>query len=326
VSDRCSSCDACEYCDGGGSGSTVGCQSKQNCGSCVVFTGGCNQKGNICTKACQVCDKCESSCDSGITYHTIGINTAGKLLGATKSKTFQQLVVCKETTDIEKFSFDTCINSGEFIYKIQSGWNKAIEYLKKAQNKDKSEETRMPDIDSTKAFLGEVFKASSFNAISELEGIDGPSVAPEGVIYGSYFQNLEEAIPNAKIEEKRCGTCIVACEYKCNAANNIKGRDNCFADGGGQLFEKLQSTDIEYVKRTCSSSCQNCNESCNTKTDSCIKCNNCEDCVACDTTCDGCDTCNSCVSCDIDCQLTCELGCQLAAEVCGDICSEKPNT
>ena len=129
-------------------------------------------------------------------------------------------------------------------YFDQDVWDEIIKYINKlrAKGSEKNSGDFVP-----LSWTDDVapFKASEFNRIAVIAGTQTRS--SNSIIYGSYFQDLEQDIESAKLSNKACDKCNTGCDVTCDNCQkcNTSNTDAC---GAGQ---------------TCNNKATNC-ESCDT--------------------------------------------------------------
>ena len=220
---------------------------------------GCQSCNNGCESqnTCSWCNSCESCVDN---CNGVGCNDRQNF--------------CRTGKDVGDFSFNQSLQGGD-LFLTKTNWNRLITYINNAYKKGSSSLTNnaqsgngvtgtgtggdsgLPESDSN-----DFMTASMFNKVSKaLGGLGsaGPARRVQAnidIVYGSYFQDLEDYANKLQYKETQCYNCNAACNVKCNTCLvcNVQNCGKC--DGSCQNHSP---------SNCCSSSCQ---KSCQNKTPS----------------------------------------------------------
>lgn len=220
---------------------------------CQRCNSGC-QSQNTCSW-CNDCEACNVNCDG-----VVGCNAC--------------LSFCESAQSVGGFSFNQSLQGGD-LFLTKTNWNRLITYINNAYKKgnvsltDNAQsgkgvigtgaggDSGLPESDSN-----DFMTASMFNKVSEALGglgSTGPTrrvKANIDIVYGSYFQDLEDYANILLYKDTQCYNCNASCNIKCNTCLvcNVENCGKC--DGSCQAHSPSSC---------CSSSCQ---KSCQNKTPS----------------------------------------------------------
>ena len=191
----------CTYCV-----SCQGCVSCESCNSCQS----CNTKCNA-----------SSGCNTLQAFCTIGCQTYGQYGSFA-------------------FSYSPTPNSGIMGpgYFDQDVWDEIISYINTLRSKGTVKNSGS-SISYSSTNNVAPFKASEFNRVSG--AVNGGSVSAEGIIYGAYFSNLENAAEAMSLASSACDKCNVNCNVTCNSCQkcNTSNTDAC---GSSQICRSGNTT------------------------------------------------------------------------------------
>lgn len=184
-----------------------GCQSCDSCQANCTSCQGCN--------SCQgTCDTCQSFCENG-----------GQYVGS--------------------FSFGQCVSAGQ-IFLTKTKWNNLIDYINDAYDRGTKKDggdSGLPSSDPN-----DYMTASMFNKVSSAlrnlgSSYTNLSVSQGDIIYGSYFETLEDYADNLKYKRNQCNICNVDCDVSCDSCQGCNRCQGC--NGSSQSI-------------SCCSSCNTC--------------------------------------------------------------------
>ena len=149
--------------------------------------------------SCQTADQCTGTCNIAQTY-------------------------CKtEQNSQNGFEFDSCVSSNEIIgpgYFDRDSWNKAIAQINAVFSSGIAPATELLiDTCNNDVFIS----AAEFNRVSAAANCT-IRVTTQAIIYGTYYEKLEEAIANLYYDSSQCATCNTTCnvQYDSCVACNIE--------------------------------------------------------------------------------------------------------
>lgn len=159
-----------------------GCMACQNCELCQGCNSGCNT--------------CQSFCENG--HQTVG-----------------------------SFSFNECVSQGQILLH-KTNWDRLITYIRNAYRKGSlcnASEYRISD-DLPQSDPNNVITADIFNKIAAAlknltPAYNRLSVNVGDVIYGSYFETLEDYANRLKYRWEQCNVCNASCDAMCNGSCNL---------------------------------------------------------------------------------------------------------
>ena len=190
----------------------MACQNScEGCNGCVT----CNSC-NSCLTCVTTCNRCESSCQGSS--------------GCLTRQTFCQ--ACQNASEWQgRFQWNQCVSSNEFFIS-NSEWNRIISYINNAYGRGYGGESEPLDKDNN-----DFMTAKSFNDVSNaLFGLGGNSsggkqtVSTNDIIYGYYFENLEDQANNLKYKTSQCSSCNTSCNVSCDSCqscNRCQSKNRC---------------------------------------------------------------------------------------------------
>lgn len=201
---------------------------------------------------CETADACTSLCNTAQTY-------------------------CKKQQNSDNnFSFSSCVSSGEIIgpgYFDRDCWNEAISKINSVFTKGIAPATESTISSCTDSFI----TADEFNRVASAADCD-VIVVSDGIIYGTYYEALEDAIANLQYKSDQCDSCnikcnatydkCVTCNASCNSCNAECGDSCCDApppcdDASDEDCETyLGENECGTCNITCQTQTPPCNESC----------------------------------------------------------------
>ena len=217
---------------------------------CQSCNSGC-QSQNTCSK-CNSCESCNVNCNGS------GCNTIQNF--------------CSTNQSAGGFSFNQPLKKDDlFLTKVN--WNRLITYINNAYKKGSTSlsnraqsgngvtstgiggNSGLPESDPNDFMTEDMFNKVS-QALGGL-GSSGPTrrvKANVDIVYGSYFQDLENYANNLQYKKSQCNNCNAGCNVKCNTCL-VCNVENCGACDG--------SCQSHTSRNCCSSSCQHsCQSSC----------------------------------------------------------------
>lgn len=167
---------------------------------------------------CQTCNQCQycvncQSCNTNCNNPS-GCNTIQAFCSINKQQ-------------VGSFNFDQCVSSGQTVYKFRDSWNRLITHINNAYAAGKESNGGQSGLPSSDTH--EFITAAMFNKISDALGglgSTGPSRRVRGkstgdtiedVIYGSYFEDLEDYANKLKYKTSQCDACNAGCNVICNS-------------------------------------------------------------------------------------------------------------
>ncbi len=179
------------------------------CSKCVSCQG-CNS-----CETCNACQLCNSKCNA-----PSGCNTLQAFCA----------VGCQAYGEYGGFAFSYSPTTGTGImgpgYFDQDVWDEIISYINTLRSKG-SVSRSGSNLSYSSVSDVAPFKASEFNRIAN--AVNGGTVSQNGVIYGSYFSNLESSAEAMLLNKSACDKCNVSCDVTCNACQkcNTGNTDAC---------------------------------------------------------------------------------------------------
>lgn len=229
---------------------------------------------NTTCQLCNVCQSCNTACNA-----SSGCNS--KQTFCSNKQVYSDLIN-------EDFSFSQCVAKNEIICKLdeknhfnRSVWNEIVTYINDAFDKGVSPLTDKSDkktggiqagskggssgvtADTTNLFITATQFVKIATALDNLGGhttndaVDTLSslktIKENDVIYGHYFESLEEYATSLKLKNTQCDDCNAGCNVTCNLCQkcNEGCQDNCDA-----------SSHTKTVCCGCNTSCESCETSC----------------------------------------------------------------
>ena len=176
-----------------------------------------------CNKSCERCQGCNSGCNTCQSFCEIGNQSVGG------------------------FSFNECVARGELLLH-KTNWNRLLTYIRQAYTKGNLCDARgeynlgrvyneLPNSDPNDVITAEVFNAISTALTSLTTSYNRLTVNIGDVIYGSYFETLQDYANRLQYKMLQCNVCNANCDANCNNSCNL-------CDAGSQ------------IGHCCSSSCQ----------------------------------------------------------------------
>ena len=227
---------ACSTCQGfhGCSGCYV-CQSCLDCNNDCLTCQSCN--------SCEKCVECEGTCDTLQAFCTIGCQTYGEY------GTFY-------------FSYRPTPGVGRMGpgYFDQTVWDQIITHINQMLAKGTKQNSGSPMAYSLTQNVAP-FTAAEFNRVAAAAGAGQPATKG-GLIYGSYFTDLETAVNNIQqLSGNACDTCNIKCDVVCDSCQmcNTQNSDPC---SSGQGCGAAQ-TAYEWINGICNQAvCCGCETAC----------------------------------------------------------------
>lgn len=213
----------------------AGCQ---KCNSCQHNTCSSCNSCQSCNSGCQSCNSCQGSCQSSQSFCSTGGQTVGS------------------------FNFNQCISKGE-TFLTKTNWNRLITYINNAfsrGSKQNGGSSGLPSKDTNTFMTADIFNKVAA-ALGKL-GSSGPSrrVSVNSVVYGSYFEDLENYADNLKYKTNQCNRCNVSCNEDCLGCQKCdSGCQSCNKSNCGKCNGSCQSNNP-------SSCCSKCNVGCESHT------------------------------------------------------------
>lgn len=159
----------------------------QQCDTC--------ESGNHCSGTCNTC---QSFCENG--YQSVG-----------------------------GFSFNECVSQGERILH-KTNWNRLITYIQDAYDEgrecDASEygiSSNLPSSDPNDYITADMFNKVAKALKTLTSSYSLLSVDVGDVIYGTYFETLEDYANRLKYKWDQCDRCNISCDVTCNSCNGCNG-------------------------------------------------------------------------------------------------------
>lgn len=148
------------------------------------------------------CYTCQGVCDTGQSFCKVG-----------------KQVVSDKTTD---FDFGQCVSAGQILL-TRDNWNKIITYINNAYAEGRVQSggpSGLPRADTNTVMTAEMFNLVS-TALVNLGRVDYPKqkVNQGDVIYGYYFENLENYANRLKYKYDQCDNCNIDCNVTCDSCN-----------------------------------------------------------------------------------------------------------
>lgn len=212
---------------------------------CQRCNSGC-QSQNSCT-FCNSCQSCNTNCNGSV------CNTKQNF--------------CSTDQFVGSFSFGQDLGTDD-IFLTKNNWNKIFTFINNAylegstslvnrarsgngvKNPGNGGDSGLPNSDPNEFMTAQMFNDVS-EALGNLGNI-GPSrrvVKDVDMIYGSYFQDLENYADNLLFKTTQCDNCNVACNVQCNTCLKCNANDNCGACNNGCQ---------NHSPSSCCSSCNTC--------------------------------------------------------------------
>lgn len=205
----------------------AGCESKDSCTSC----NSCEK----CNRGCEKCNTCQGVCQKSQAFCSIGSQYVGN------------------------FSFNQSL-SQDSSFLTKANWNRLITYINRAYAKGDTRDggdSGLPASDTNTFMTADMFNKVSA-ALGGL-GSNGPSrrvIADESIIYGSYFEDLEDYADNLKYKSNQCDSCNTKCNVTCLGCQSCDtGCQKCNTNNCGACNKGCQS----HTSKTC---CSKCNVGC----------------------------------------------------------------
>lgn len=212
----CQSCNSCMGC--------MGCQDCVSCQSC---------------NTCQLCVRCEGTCNTSQAFCTVGSQLVSSHLGS--------------------FDFNTSFSTDSLFFS-KANWNKIFTYIRDAYNYGGAGRlsTSLPSSDPNDFMTADMFNqvAGELSRLGSTASINRVSGGSEGtIVYGSYFQNLENYANNTfRLNRSQCQSCNSDCNVDC---------DNCQRCNSCQLcVSRCQGCDSSQNNSSPQNCCSSCNVGC----------------------------------------------------------------
>lgn len=134
----------------------------------------------IACTVCNDCDNCQTLCERG-------------------SQVYSER--CGNT-----FSFKECVSSGELFFSLDT-WNKAFKYIYAAYSlgSDTNNLRNAPDEDDN-----DFMTAKKYNEVAKLINVKTRNSGD--VIYGTYFEEIEEKLSDLELSSRQCNRCNSGCD------------------------------------------------------------------------------------------------------------------
>ncbi len=188
-----------------------------------------NECTTCCNRGCQSCELCNSGCQ-------VGCDSCEGFceVGAQNSR--------------NGFEYSSCIQSGQIIGKskgfTKSTWNEAITRInyifrqggarssrKGCTSPTTASGSQISDFDSANP-NEDYLTADEFNRVANAAGCS-TRVQSNYYIYGTYFQNLENAVANLRYKSYQCETCNSSCDITCDVCQKCdEGCNGCDSECG----------------------------------------------------------------------------------------------
>lgn len=163
------------------------------------------QSCQLCDSGCQEpCDSCESFCETG------GQNSSNN------------------------FSFSACVSSGQIIgvgYFDRGVWNEAIDMINSVFSEGSKQSASSSKINRCNNDL--FITANEFERVAGTANYYNVGVGQNKVIYGLYYEELENAVANLNYKWGQCDQCNVDCDKTCDKCETCDGGcDGCDSECG----------------------------------------------------------------------------------------------
>lgn len=184
-------------------------------------------------QSCQGCNKCQK-CNTGC---NIDCNTSQSFCNIGKQ-------------EVGSFSFDACLAADETIAITKTKWNALYKYIYNAYHKG-SESNMSGSCKIGSSSSDTYLTASGYNEVAKaLSGLGSSGVSRRvsvgDLIYGSYYQELEDAADGLLYDESQCNTCDSKCQG-CNVCQSCN-------DGCNVTCDSAQGTCCDHTADTGTSS------------------------------------------------------------------------
>lgn len=207
--------------------------------------------------SCEACDSCETceGCDSCVTCQTCNESCNGPEEGCLTCEGFCQIDQTVSSWAGE-FEWKEPVSSNSLFFS-RSTWNKIIEYINKARAAGDSENGATSGLSALEEDDNVYMTANKFNevatALFNLGGNDsdysqrtvyavGSKEKPEGdIVYGSYFEELEDQVNHLQYKSDQCNSCNTACDD----CDSCEGCDDCQSGNTSYSSSKTCDDDPE---------------------------------------------------------------------------------
>lgn len=157
-------------------------------------------------QGCNGCQSCNTNCNStGCNTIQAFCSTGGQRVGT--------------------FSFDQCVSSNE-TFLTKQNWNRLITYINSAYSAGTQQNggnSGLPTSDTNDFMTKDMFNKVS-SALGNLGSTtDKRQVEVNDVIYGIYFEALENYANTLKYKTSQCNNCNTGCNVTCNGCQKCNG-------------------------------------------------------------------------------------------------------